>query len=316
MHRCEACGAPTSRTSPSAPAHETGEPPEQGSAREQHLEAVLAAAGEAILVLDLDGHVLTANPRCGRLFDGRVTVGARLHDLVDTATAEALDRQLVRRAAGQCDRYQLQVQDRAGDAVWLQIAATPLLGGDGAVAGSVAVLTDITAGKHEEQRLHTVASTDPLTGALTRLALTDRIEHSLARRRRGVVAVLFCDVDGLKTTNDELGHAAGDELLRQVASRVRAALRPADTLARYGGDEFVVVCEDLPQVGEAVRLAERVRSAVALPLPEDASDAVPTLSIGVATSPPHRSAEALLAAADGAAYVAKRAGRNTVHLSP
>jgi diguanylate cyclase (GGDEF)-like protein/PAS domain S-box-containing protein len=255
--------------------------------------------------------VVSVNTRCAQLFPGWQAPGTRLRDVLPGDARQQLEHQLARRAAGHRDRYQLRVRDAAGEVVWLQVAGNPLLLPDGTACGSVAVLTDITATKLEELRQQTAARTDPLTGAATRLTLDDRLGHALSRRDAGLVAVLFCDVDRLKAVNDRSGHAAGDELLREVSRRITGALRPSDTLARYGGDEFVVVCEELPSAHEARQLAERVRTAVSAgPGGEDR-----TISVGVATSPPCTGAQELLAAADSAAYVAKRAGGDAVHVS-
>jgi diguanylate cyclase (GGDEF)-like protein len=165
----------------------------------------------------------------------------------------------------------------------------------------------------QEQLAH--ASThDPLTGLPNRVLLFDRLEHALhtARRHDRVVAVLFVDLDRFKAVNDTFGHAAGDLVLTTVASRMEATLRREDTLARLAGDEFVLVCEDLPQsdAGELQRHVEavvaRLRRALARPIPVAGVELVVSASIGVALSDQHTSADDLLADADGAMYVAKQ----------
>jgi len=284
------------------------------AAGEAHLRAVVEAAQEAIIVFDPEGRVSSANGRCARLFGAPVPPGTALRELLDEQAATVLE-DLARGGTGEPDRYELRLQDATGTPLWVLVSASPMWGEEGEFLGSVAVLTDITANKAVERRLEAVALTDAVTGVANRFTLSDRLSHALSRRSAGVVAVLFCDVDELKATNDRLGHAAGDELLRAVASRAAAALRPADSLARFAGDEFVIVCEELHTREEAVHLAERVRAAVALPLVLAGAEVVPTLSIGVATSPPCTSPDELLAKADAAAYVAKRGGRNAVHLS-
>lgn len=285
------------------------------AAGEAHLRAVIEAAREAIIVLDADGRISSANARCSLLFGAPLLPGMSLHEVLDERAVGLVESGLVRRARGEAERYELPLHDATGALIWLLVSASPMLGEHGDYLGSVAVLTDITANKAVERRLEAAALTDPVTGIANRVSLADRLGHALARRRSGVVAVLFCDVDELKVTNDRLGHAAGDELLRHVARQSAAVLRPADSLARYAGDEFVIVCEDLHNGDEARQLAERVRAAVASPLTVAGVHLVPTVSIGVALSPPCRTAEEILAAADAAAYAAKRAGRNAVHLA-
>ena len=278
----------------------------------EHLRAAMQAAAEALIVVDPDGVITLANARCSELFGAPVSAGTTLRELLDAPTAAFLEEQLTRRAAGEQDRYELALARADGVVIWLLVSGSPMFTADGAFLGSVALLTDISLQKAVEQRLLAAALTDPLTGVANRATLADRLTQALARRDAGVVAVLFCDVDQLKTTNDRHGHAAGDQLLRQVTARISSVLRPADTIARYGGDEFVVVCESLHSPTEAAQLAERIRLAVARTDPGALTSSV---SIGVATAPPHSTPDQLVDAADSAAYDAKRAGRNRVQLS-
>ncbi|WP_432519565.1 putative bifunctional diguanylate cyclase/phosphodiesterase [Kineococcus sp. SYSU DK006] len=151
---------------------------------------------------------------------------------------------------------------------------------------------------------------DPLTGLPNRVLLFDRLEHALraARRHHRVVAVLFLDLDRFKAVNDTFGHAAGDTVLTTAATRMAGVLRDEDTLARLAGDEFVVLCEDLPQA-EAGELAEhvqavtsRLRRALAEPIRVGGVDLVVRASIGTALGDGRRSADELLADADAAMY--------------
>jgi diguanylate cyclase (GGDEF)-like protein len=129
------------------------------------------------------------------------------------------------------------------------------------------------------------------------------------------MAVVFLDLDGFKRINDKLGHGIGDVALRDVAHALQRVVRVSDTLARFGGDEFVVVCEDADEAG-ARRVAERIRSAVELPLHGVPTAYTLTASIGIALHDPRAgravSAERLLSAADEAQYESKRAGKDRV----
>ncbi|MBI5104563.1 MAG: GGDEF domain-containing protein, partial [Solirubrobacterales bacterium] len=162
------------------------------------------------------------------------------------------------------------------------------------------------------------AAHDALTGLGNRATLADRLRHALQRVKRssGALAVLFVDLDRFKDINDTLGHAAGDELLRVIAARLDETVRPGDTVARFGGDEFVVLCEDLAGPEDALEVAERLRTEVARPIALPSGVAQVTASIGVALPDrPDRSAETVLQAADRAMYEAKAAGRDSARLA-
>jgi diguanylate cyclase (GGDEF)-like protein len=159
---------------------------------------------------------------------------------------------------------------------------------------------------------------DPLTGLMTRAKLADRLRHALQRVKRAdaTIAVLFIDLDNFQHANDTLGHNAGDELLRITAARIDEDLRPGDTVARFGGDEFVALCEDIGSADEAMDVAERLRVLLSEPIPLASGIAQVTASIGVALPDrPDRSAEALLQAADRAMYEAKASGRDAARLA-
>jgi diguanylate cyclase (GGDEF)-like protein len=153
---------------------------------------------------------------------------------------------------------------------------------------------------------------DPLTDLPNRSLFADRLDHALARlrRRHQSVAVLLLDLDGFKEINDTLGHEAGDQLLVAVAERLRACLRPADTVARLGGDEFTILLEEITQLREATRVAERIKSALATPFVLDGREWSVTASIGIALNTPEQGApDELMRSADTAMYQAKRAGK-------
>jgi diguanylate cyclase (GGDEF)-like protein/PAS domain S-box-containing protein len=154
---------------------------------------------------------------------------------------------------------------------------------------------------------------DPLTHLPNRALLLDRLRHAMARSRRdgSTLAVLFCDLDDFKHVNDTLGHEAGDRLLRTLAPRVRGALRAIDTLARFGGDEFVVLCEGLSDPSEVLAVADRLLDAFAEPVDLGPTRFVPTASIGIALAGPETCSdpEALLRDADVAMYRAKSRGK-------
>jgi diguanylate cyclase (GGDEF)-like protein/PAS domain S-box-containing protein len=163
----------------------------------------------------------------------------------------------------------------------------------------------------DEQRIRHQAVHDPLTGLANRTLLRDRLEHALARSEREgrPTGVLFIDLDGFKQINDMHGHPAGDAMLIQAADRLRDTVRPADTVARVGGDEFVVVCESVDET-TAMALGERLAEALADPVRADGVEHPLSASVGVALG--FEGPERLLACADIALYRAKARGRGRV----
>ena len=167
----------------------------------------------------------------------------------------------------------------------------------------------------EELRWHSI--TDSLTGLPNRRLLVDHLELALTRSRRSglKVGVLFLDLDRFKVVNDSLGHAAGDLLLVEVASRLRSAVRPSDTAGRLGGDEFAVICEDLHDADDILRVAARVLTALETPVELHTRELVITPSVGVAIGAGGTTdVDMLLANADAAMYRAKDRGRGRVEL--
>jgi diguanylate cyclase (GGDEF)-like protein len=181
------------------------------------------------------------------------------------------------------------------------------------------VLWRITRATRDRQRaeiqLRFMALHDELTRLPNRALLRDRLEVALARARRteGIVAVIFLDLDGFKHVNDGLGHDVGDQLLGQAAGRLSAAVRPADTVARFGGDEFVILAEDVGSYEDARSLADRLRISLAGPFHLAGQEVFVSASVGIALADePDMSAEVLIKHADAAMYRAKDAGRDRI----
>ncbi|MCW2621170.1 MAG: hypothetical protein JWL64_772, partial [Frankiales bacterium] len=171
-------------------------------------------------------------------------------------------------------------------------------------------IEDIAERKRAEQLLTHRVLHDDLTGLPNRVMLMDRLTRALARLVRrpqdGIVAVLFCDLDGFKAVNDQYGHAAGDYLLIEVARRLTAMMRPTDTVARLSGDEFVVLCDRLTSHQEGSRIAERLEQGLAEPVRWDGQEVRVTTSIGISYGDATVTAEQLVRDADTAMYRAKR----------
>jgi PAS domain S-box-containing protein len=220
---------------------------------------------------------------------------------------------------------------------WLDRRITPFRrGASGAVVEILGVLRDVSEIKEGEERLRYVALHDDLTGLPNRPLLIDRLDAAIERSGRDLreVAVLFCDLDGFKRVNDTCGHAAGDEALLETTRRLTHVVRGADTVARVGGDEFVIIVEpwNRPELEQsartgpptraddrslAVQVAERIGEALSTPITIDGIDHVVTISIGITwaalapgAAPASVTAEQLLQDADAAMYVAKERGKN------
>jgi diguanylate cyclase (GGDEF)-like protein/PAS domain S-box-containing protein len=191
------------------------------------------------------------------------------------------------------------------------MTASPVVG-TSSTSAAVIVFRDTSERKAFEEQLARHAFQDALTGLANRRLLLDHLDHALlqADRTGNQVAVLFCDIDRFKVVNDNLGHQVGDELLRVIGDRLRRAVRPGDTLSRFGGDEFVTLLEGVNSPDDAREIANRVQDALRDPIRlSGGHEVVATMSIGVAMSEYGKSRDDLLHDADVAMYQAKDRGR-------
>jgi len=201
-----------------------------------------------------------------------------------------------------------------GSNLWGLLSTSTVSPADGSAPYAISLIEDITARKRAEAALTHQALHDGLTGLANRTLLLDRLEHSLATsvRTGHGIGVAYLDLDGFKQVNDGAGHAAGDELLVQVAGRLGASVRPGDTVGRLGGDEFAIICTDLIDEADLGAVADRVLKSLREPFLLPSGSFTISASIGLATAEGHSTGEQLLAAADAAMYTAKRAGRDRV----
>ncbi len=194
-----------------------------------------------------------------------------------------------------------------GSSVWVCVSVSLVRTPEGDPERFVVHVQDITDRKASEAELAHRATHDALTGLPNRSLLVDHLEVAVARSERlpTAVAVLFCDVDGFKAVNDRFGHNAGDQVLIEVAARLVGSVRSGDTVARFGGDEFVVLCDDLTSEEELDAIAARMAGAVARPMRFPDGEVTVGLSIGRAMSSGVESASDLLRRADTAMYATK-----------
>jgi diguanylate cyclase (GGDEF)-like protein/PAS domain S-box-containing protein len=264
----------------------------------------------------LDGSIMRANQAMGRIlgYDPSELVTRRIVDFTHPDDLDVTNAELGRLGSGDVERYRIEKRylHREGRVVWAAVSVSLVRDGNGEPLYTVGQIEDITERKAIAERLEHAAIHDPLTGLPNRVLFMDRLEHALAvaGRNGGQVGVVFLDLDRFKFVNDSYGHAAGDRLLVAVANRVRAALRPSDTVARFGGDEFVVLCEDVAGEEAALEIAARMSAAVSRPVMLPEGEVFVTASLGVAMSGSvDETAESLLRDADTAMYRAKDQGR-------
>jgi diguanylate cyclase (GGDEF)-like protein len=231
--------------------------------------------------------------------------------LLDPAAALVMSDRLATRVTRGDERYEIGFVHPSGEFRRLEVAASPLRSADGEPVGSLGMVSDVTDARRVEQELRRAALHAALTDLPNRALFQDRLEQALTRGS-GRTAVLLLDLDRFKLVNDSRGHEVGDVLLVAVAHRLSTVVRRQDTLARFGGDEFIVLAEDVDE-GMAEAIAEQLLAALALPVTVDGLDVYASASVGVALSPPD-SAGDLLRYADSAMYASKAAGRGRVRL--
>jgi diguanylate cyclase (GGDEF)-like protein/PAS domain S-box-containing protein len=282
---------------------------------EARFRSLVQNSSDIVAVLDPGGRISYESAALERVLGHPIAdrVGGSLYDLIhpeDGERARTVLAGIAARRGGQAT-IELRVRHADGSWRWMEGIGANLLE-DPDVAGIVLNYRDISERKALEEQLEHQAFHDPMTDLANRALFADRVEHALARRDRlghASTAVLFCDLDDFKTVNDSLGHAAGDQLLRQVALLLRACIRPGDTAARLGGDEFGILLEETDAEGGTL-VAERIHQALSMPIAIEGRQLSVTASIGIATTDSAvRTAEELLRNADAAMYSAKARGK-------
>lgn len=285
-------------------------------AREQLLAQLTDTVPLGLFHTDVAGNLLYANRRFHELTGAApgANVGDSLGRVVrddEAALAQAMGETRRGIPADIEVRIEVDGQDRCVD-----LSMRPLLDDDGHVTGLTGSVEDVTDAVRARTELEARAASDPLTGCLNRTAtlgaLQDLLDctEGLHDGARSATAVVFVDLDRFKPVNDRLGHAAGDELLLAVATRIRAAVRASDVVGRLGGDEFLVVCPGVPDATDAMRIAGMVASRLCSPLELHGSVVDVKASFGVAWSDSDGAGAAtLVELADAAMYRSKRQGR-------
>jgi diguanylate cyclase (GGDEF)-like protein/PAS domain S-box-containing protein len=284
---------------------------------ELRYRSIFENAIEGIFQTSPEGRYLAANPALARIygFDSPDALMAALQDIehqlyVEPGRRDEFVRQM--QLHGKVTSFESQVFMRDGSIIWISENARAVHAADGELRYFEGTVEDISERKMLERRMAHQATHDGLTGLPNRYLLQDRIEQAIrqAAREKTHVGMLFIDLDRLKHVNDTLGHQAGDELIRVVAQRLRRCLRTGDTVARIGGDEFVLLLPSL-LVPEALQQAKRrVLEATSAPCLIEGQDVTTSCSVGASLYPQDGvDAETLMRRADEAMYSEKLARR-------
>lgn len=270
----------------------------------------------AITILSSDGTILRANKAFSEItgYTHDEVVGRNVakfeSSFIDPEMRATIMQTLFADGSWQGEAHMYR---KNGDELTVKQSISMLRDGSGAVRSIVAIFQDITEQKSSERRLHQLAHFDVLTNLPNRRTFTERIQHEidLAVRRDTMLAVIFIDIDNFKTINDSLGHATGDLVLQAVANRLRAALRGGDTVARIGGDEFVVLLEGNSKRETFDRVATKLAQSLSTAIDIGGREMFVAASMGISVFPQDGAdSETLLRNADTAMYRAKMAGRN------
>jgi diguanylate cyclase (GGDEF)-like protein/PAS domain S-box-containing protein len=286
------------------------------------LQSIAENSADAIITTDVGGRVTYFSPGAVEMFglEARSVLGRPIADYYRSGLEEARAVMAQLRTEGRIKDYETAFRARDGRLVEVSSSISLLRDAKGEIVGTVGIVKDITERKRaeallrqNEERLKELSFRDEITGLYNRRFFSVRLEEELARYRRFAhpVSVVLMDVDDFKAINDELGHADGDETLREIGQIFLTHSRGINAIARYGGDEFAVLLVETAKPG-AWAYADRLRQAIfAFPFSHGRRI---TASFGIASVPEDAapSSDALVRAADAALYAAKRAGKNTV----
>lgn len=298
----------------------------KGQEAQRLAAAILESVRDGVMVLSLDHHIEQVNPAFTWItgYSAADAVGQTPGLLESGGQADSL-YDAVWAGVGRDGFWSgdLWLRRRSGEAFVSSTSVTPIRPGGGAPTHYVAVMHDITARKEDEDRNWKLANYDPLTGLPNRLLFADRLSQAVghAQRAGGRFALLYLDLDGFKPINDRWGHGAGDQVLQETAVRLLACVRGSDTVARVGGDEFIIILADAQDRTAARTVAQKIVGTLSRPITLTTADGrvegTVTASIGMAVYAADGSTpEAMVAAADAAMYHAKAKGKNRCTFSP
>lgn len=286
---------------------------------EARLRTIIESEPDCVIVLGRNGCVQEINAAGLKIIEAispDEIVGKEITAVVLPEYHETLQLMHRRVMSGETVNFDFEIVGLERTRRWMSCVAAPLPGEQGGVVGQLAIARDITERKLALDRIEYLATRDALTDLPNRALLNDRLQQVLARAHREAqpLAVLFIDLDRFKTINDSLGHHAGDTVLRETARRLTLCLRENDTVARHGGDEFIVL---LPESDgpAAAQVGRKILDAITVPIPFESHMLTVHASIGIALYPDNgEDAATLLRHADAAMYHAKDSGRNNFQL--
>jgi diguanylate cyclase (GGDEF)-like protein/PAS domain S-box-containing protein len=281
------------------------------------VQGIVANLQDVVFQTDLEGRWIFLNPAWVSLtgFSVADALGKPWRDFVCPEDRPIHDTTFVSLLGGykSTRQHQLRYRTQRGATRWVEVHCQPILDAEGAPQGLAGTLYDITERKTSESQLLHDAMHDGLTHLPNRVLFMDRLQHThqnYQRHREHGFAILFLDLDRFKVINDSLGHIAGDELLQSVAKRLQGCLRPGDTVARFGGDEFTILLSNVRQVEDAVHVSDRIVTELSRSFTLAGTEIYTSASIGIALSAdPTQNPEDLLRNADIALYRAKSNGK-------
>ncbi|WP_158219679.1 bifunctional diguanylate cyclase/phosphodiesterase [Ideonella sp. A 288] len=286
----------------------------------QRFAAAFSHAAIGMVIVKPDGHILQANDALVALLklEPGAVLGLPFEQLLDAPDAPLMRRRAQAARVSQDDAFSMEMQVRRGDGqdIWVAVHCSQYEDPDGGGQCLIYQLHDITSRHVAESRLNHIAYHDDLTGLANRHCFHEMLEAAVERARLDPgqrFAVLYLDLDRFKLVNDSLGHGAGNELLREVAARLRASVHPFNLVARLGGDEFAALVETVGEPEITLQLAHRVLDELSRPTHLLGTEVIPGVSVGVTFSDlGDRTAEEIMRDADLAMYEAKAAGRGRV----
>lgn len=287
---------------------------ERSMVSREYVEDIVDSLAEGVIVVDDRGQIMRVNPAFRALYRGPADMafaGRPVRDFLPNHVPVNMLQEDV------SQRWVEATMKTADGQECIVAMSSARLHARGATNSMVWLVRDITAKKRDEERLNFLARFDALTGLPNRTLLLDHLGQALARQlwKTTHTALLFCDLDRFKFVNDSLGHAIGDSLLQRVGERLRTCVRPGDVVARWSGDEFVILLNDIAHSDDVTIVAEKVVALLDRPIQVGPHEVYVTVSVGISLAPEHATLpDELVKCADMAMYVAKGDGKNTFRI--